>query len=222
MATLVACQEPMPKQNINGVWVQEGYGRIISIKDSIYTYFNTTGNSCLPLISGNLTDRFKVVGFKNDKLILNPGGIVDYHFKRTDKLPEICSNKNTKPDRSVEVNFNVLWHTFNKHYAFFEQRHIDWNNVKTQSQIKLKDIQTDSALYELFVGIFSTFNDGHVKLDVPDSLAISTNSNKNRKKGKSKHEVINDISAAYVNQLKRYNNGVIQWGTLKDENMGIL
>ncbi len=75
---LVSCQRPLKNKNIDRTWIQEGYGRIISIKDSTYTYFNTTKNSCLPLISnGKLTDRFRIVDFKNDKLILNPGGIVD-------------------------------------------------------------------------------------------------------------------------------------------------
>ena len=94
--------------------------------------------------------------------------------------------------------------------------------MKTQSQVKLKDIQTDKELYDLFASIFSPFNDGHVKLDVPDSLVTSKGSNKKREKRKSKHEVINDISTTYVTKLKSYNNGVIQWGVLKGENMGYI
>jgi len=223
IAILISCQRPKEDKNIEGVWIQEGYGRLISIKESTYTYFNTTEHSCLPLIAnGILADRFRIVIFKNDKLILNPGGIVDYHFKRKDKLPETCRNIDTKPDYSPEVNFNVLWNTFNTHYAFFEQRGIDWNKVKIQSQTKLKDIQTDQELYDLFVSIFSTFNDGHIKLDVPDSLVTSKISNEKHKKRKLKHEVINDITTAYVNKLKRYNNGVIQWGALKNENIGYI
>ena len=223
IAILISCQGAEEAKNIDGVWVQEGYGRLITIQDSTYTYFNTTEDSCLPLIAnGVLKDRFRVVDFKNDKLILNPGGIVDYHFKRTDKLPETCRNKDAKPDYSPKENFKVLWNTFNKHYAFFEQRGINWDKVKSESQTKLKEIQTDQELYELFTSIFSTFKDGHIKLDVPDSLVTSKVANNKLKERKSKQEVINDITTAYVTQLKHYNNGVIQWGALKNENIGYI
>ena len=120
------------------------------------------------------------------------------------------------------MNFNVLWNTFNTHYAFFEQRGIDWNKLKTQSRIKLKEIQTDKELYDFFVSIFSPFNDGHIKLDVPDSLVTSKISNEKSKNRKSKHEVIKAITTTYINKLKRYNGGVIQWGALKDENIGYI
>jgi len=220
---LVSCQKPLKNKNIDGVWIQEGYGRIISIKDSTYTYFNTTENSCLPLISdGNLTDRFKIVHFKNDKLILNPGGIVDYRFTRSDKLPENCVNQDIKKDHSPELNFSILWNTFDKHYAFFEQRNIDWNNAKIESQEKLKNIQSDKELYKLFSDILTRFNDGHIKLDVPDSLKTKNIINKKSENQKSKKDVINGILTTYLNNYKSYNNGVIQWGTLKNENIGYI
>ncbi len=158
---LVSCQRPMPNKSISGVWIQEGYGRIITIKDSTYTYFNTTENSCLPLISnGKLTDRFRIVDFKNDKLILNPGGIVDYGFTRLDKLPEYCVNHDTNKNNSPELNFSILWNTFDKHYAFFEQRNIDWDSVKIESQEKLNNIQSDKELYNLFTDILTTYLNG--------------------------------------------------------------
>jgi len=220
---LASCQRPLKNKNIDGVWIQEGYGRIISIKDSTFTYFNTTENSCLPLISnGHLTDRFRIVDFKNDKLILNPGGIVDYDFTRTEKLPELCENQNIKPDHLPELNFNVLWNTFDKHYPFFIQRNIDWNNVKIESQEKLNNIQSDKELYNIFVDILKPFNDGHIKLDVPDSLKTVTIISKKSENSKSKKEVIKGILTTYLNNIKSYNNGVIQWGILKNNNVGYI
>ncbi|WP_162014338.1 S41 family peptidase [Kordia algicida OT-1] len=220
---LVSCQKTLKNKTIDGIWVQEGYGRMISIKDSIYTYFNTTENSCIPLISnGNITHRFKIVDFKDDKLILNPGGIVDYHFKRIDKLPEYCINHDTNKNNSPELNFGVLWNTFDKHYAFFEQRNIDWDSVKIESQEKLNNIQSNKELYNFFADILNSFNDGHIRLDVPDSLRVKNNISKKSDNIKSKKEVINDILSTYLNSFKGYNNGVIQWGILKNENIGYI
>ena len=211
---LVSCQKPLKNKKIDGVWIQEGYGRIISIKDSIYTYFNITENSCLPLISnGNLTDRFRIVDFKRDKLILNPGGIVDYHFKRIDKLPKCCINHDTNKNSSPELNFSVLWNTFDKHYAFFEQRNIDWNSVKIESQEKLKNIQSNKELYNLFVDILKNFNDGHIRLNVPGSLREKNIISKKSDNIKSKMAVINDILTTYLNNFKSYNGLSNKFGT---------
>ena len=220
---LASCQRPIPNKSISGVWIQEGYGRIITITDSTYTYFNTTENSCLPLMAnGKLTDRFRIVDFKNDTLILNPGGIVDYSFIRSDKLPEYCINNNTNKNNSPELNFSVLWNTFNEHYAFFEQRNINWDRVKVESQEKLNNIKSDKELYLLFLDVLKKFNDGHIRLEAPGSLRIKNATSKKHEKRKSKKEVINDISTTYLNVFKSYNNGLVQWGVLKKENIGYI
>ncbi|MEO0337752.1 MAG: S41 family peptidase [Bacteroidota bacterium] len=208
---------------MDGVWIQEGYGRILSIKDATYTYFNTTENACLPLIeNGILTDRFTVVGFEKDRLVLNPGGIVNYQFQKSDRLPEKCVNQNVKLDHSPERNFNILWNTFNQHYAFFEQRHIDWDKVKTQSESKLKGVQSDQDLYYLFSNILQSFNDGHIRLDVPDSLRETNITSKRQGPRRSKKEIIKGITTTYINQPKSYNDGVIQWGILKGKKIGYI
>lgn len=209
--------------NINGVWIQEGYGRILLIKDSIYTYYNTTESSCLPLIeNGVLTDRFSLVELKDNNLILNPGGIVDYRFKRTSILPEKCESINLTLDHSPQNNFNVLWNTFNSHYAFFNERGIDWNEIKEQSDSRLKNIKSDKQLYDYFTDIFKPFNDGHIKLDVPDSLITLKNFIRDSKNIKTKDEVIKDILSNYVSNVESYNKGTVQWGILNGENIGYL
>ncbi|NOQ92506.1 MAG: hypothetical protein GQ552_07310 [Flavobacteriaceae bacterium] len=204
-------------QSLAGTWVQEGYGRILEITDSTYTYFNISEKSCLPLIKGGkLNERFKIVHFNKDKLTLNPGGIVNYHFKRSKALPTKCNKDNSILDSSPEKNFEVLWNTFNKHYAFFNQRNINWNKIKEQYQPKIKTTKTDKELYKLFVEILKPFNDGHIKLDVPDSLLTKKNEEKKIYKKKTKKDLTTDIINNYVNNLKTYNNGVIQWGNIKN------
>ena len=47
ISILVSCQRPMPNKSISGVWIQEDDGGIITIKDSIYTYFKPTNLHCL-------------------------------------------------------------------------------------------------------------------------------------------------------------------------------
>ena len=223
LSTFYCCQNQKEVYSTNGIWIQEGYGRIIHIQDSIYTYYNTTENLCLPLISdGVLTDRFHIIDLNKNKLILNPGGIVNYHFKRIEKLPKNCKTKDQKLDHSPENNFTILWNTFENHYAFFEQREVNWDAIKQQSKQRLKDIKTDEQLYSFFNEIIEPFNDGHIKLDVPEALKdLELNEDHNDKKI-SKSDVLNDISNTYLNNVYAYNDGTIRWGTIKNKDIGYI
>jgi hypothetical protein len=220
---IISCTEKKNSPSIDGIWTQEGYGRIIQINDSTYTYYNTTENSCLPLGSGKLKERFKIVRFNENELILNPGGIVDYRFKRSDTLPKICEQENLLKNKSPEDNFEIFWNTFNKHYSFFEKRNIDWGSVKKKYLPIAKKIESDKELYNLFVEIIRPFNDGHIKLDVPDSLSIQKVEKQIAEiDKKSKGDVKADIIKKYVKNAKSYNNGVIQWGYLKNNEVGYI
>jgi carboxyl-terminal processing protease len=209
-------------KSINGIWIQEGYGRIIEITDSTYTYYNTTENSCLPLVAGKLKERFKIVRFTEKELVLNPGGIVNYYFKRSDTLPEICREEDTQIDNSPERNFEVFWSTFNKHYAFFKERNINWEKIREKYLPIAKNIKSDRELYELFVEVIKPFNDGHIKLDVPDSLSIAKKEKTGTENKKSKFDVSADILKHYVDNHKSYNKDVIRWGYLNNSEVGYI
>ena len=64
----------------NSLWEQDGYDRILKIGDSDYIYFNKDNYSCSELVQGDFNGRFKTIEHKENLLILNPGGIVDYRF----------------------------------------------------------------------------------------------------------------------------------------------
>ncbi len=219
----ISCKNKAKKESINGIWTQRGYGRIIEISDSAYTYYNTNKKSCSPLVSGKLKERFKIVKFKGNELTLNPGGIVDYHFKRSDTLPQICKQENTIIDKSPKNNFEIFWDTFDQHYPFFEKRNIDWNNVREKYLPLAKNIESDKELYELFNKIIQPFNDGHIKLDVPDSLSIQIDKRESSEiVNKTKGDVKEDIIKKYLSDLQSYNNGVIQWGYIKNSKVGYI
>ncbi len=219
--TLSSCKtEP---NSTTGIWIQEGYGRVLEITDSTYTYFNTSENSCLPLIKGGkLNERFKIVHFNENELTLNPGGIVNYHFKLSKTLPIKCNKENSIVDSSPEKNFEVLWNTFDNHYAFFKERNIDWKKVKEHYLPIIKNIKSDKELYHVFIEILKPFNDGHIKLDVPDSLQSKNREEKKPEKKKTKKDLTMDIINSYVNNLKSYNNSVIQWGLIKNSKTGYI
>lgn len=219
----ISCTETKENNSINGIWTQQGYGRIIEITDSTYTYYNTTENSCIPLAKGEFEERWKIVKSYKNKLILNPGGIVDYRFIRTETLPKICKQANDKIDNSYEVNFEIFWNTFDNHYAFFEKRNLDWRKVKKKFLPLVKKIKSDKEFYGLLKEIVETFNDGHIKLDVPKTLkAKQAKKQSLQTTQNSKEDVKSDIIEKYVDNVQAYNSGVIQFGFLKNTEIGYI
>ena len=62
-------------------------------------------------------------------LVLNPGGIVEYRFKKINKVPTECFSIKNDRDYSFDINFKSFWETFSRNYGFFEQRGIDWEEI---------------------------------------------------------------------------------------------
>lgn len=68
-----------------------------------------------------------------------------------------------------ELNFEVLWHTFEDNYAFFTLRNIDWHaTYKTYRPLITANTTADS-LYTIFSSMLSPFQDNHINVIVPGS-----------------------------------------------------
>ncbi|QDW21034.1 S41 family peptidase [Flavobacterium sp. KBS0721] len=204
----------------NSFWLQEGYGRALAIKDSNYSYYNLDNVSCKALVEGNITDRFSVVSETDNQLVLNPGGIVNYNFNRVDALPSICQ-KSAEKNTSIEKNFQVFWLTFSDNYAFFRERNVNWQQVYSDYLPKVRKLKTEQEFALLLREIVRKINDGHIRLEIPQALITKTNVAIS-KPVKSKQEVISDLQNAYVDNVKTYNGGVLQWGFLKNGKTGYI
>jgi len=86
-----------------------------------------------------------------------------------------------------------------------------------------KKIKSDKELYELLIEIITPFNDGHIKLDVPDSLSIQNDEKESPgTANKTKDDVKADILNNYLSDPKIYNNGIIQWDYIKNSKTGYI
>ena len=160
----------VPNNMKHTVWNQEGYGRILKIQDSTYTYFNISQYSCEPLAEGIFKGRFEVINSSRNLLILNPGGIVHYRFHNIGSLPKSCNTETVLEDHSFENNFKAFWETFNDNYAFFEKRNINWKAIYDQYLPFVKNLHSEKEFAQVLLQIIGNFNDGHIRLNVPDSL----------------------------------------------------
>ncbi|SFF76288.1 Tricorn protease C1 domain-containing protein [Salegentibacter agarivorans] len=212
----------IPESLKNTVWTQEGYDRILKIEDSTYSYFNIDKYDCATLVDGKFAGRFRIVNSTDDQLILNPGGIVDYRFKRTEKLPEICTKRSTKKEKSFEDNFKAFWETFDNNYAFFEERDLDWQKVYNNYLPKVQKVQTNHEFALLLKEITRKFNDGHINLEIPDSILENKPQSKSVENSFTQEDIVSDIDSNYLKEINSYNNGVIKWGTVQDSNIGYI
>jgi hypothetical protein len=202
----------------NTNWIQEGYGRYLKIDDSTYTYYNTNQTECKKLVEGKFSGRFKVVSLNKDKLILNPGGIVNYHFKRIDSLPSTCRTV-VKMPTSYEENFKVFWETFHDNYAFFRERNLNWKQVYKNYLPRVRKIRTEKEFADILLEIVKKIGDGHIRMEIPDSLKTKIVV-KNPGMLRKKDNIIMDIQDRYLTNVQSYNDGVIKWGKIKNSKIG--
>src|SRR3954469_7188882 len=66
-----------------------------------------------------------------------------------------------------ELNFEVLWHTFEDNYAFFKLRNIDWYTTYHTYRPLIIPATTDDTLYAVFSKMLSPFQDNHINVIVP-------------------------------------------------------
>ena len=63
-----------------------------------------------------------------------------------------------------EKNFEALWGTFNKRYAFFKERKVDWQAQYKQFRPMVDAKTTDKELFKIMCDMLSPLKDGHVYL----------------------------------------------------------
>lgn len=63
-----------------------------------------------------------------------------------------------------EQNFDHLWHLFNKSYASFEEKEIDWKAVYNKYRPEVNGQTTDEQLFAIFEKMLKPLNDAHVVL----------------------------------------------------------
>lgn len=218
---LLSCSFSQEEEIKNTIWEQEGYDRILKIEDTTYTYYNYDKYGCSILVQGDFEGRFKVVDYDKNLLVLNPGGIVEYRFKKINKVPTECFSIKNDRDYSFDINFKSFWETFSRNYGFFEQRGIDWQEIYRVYLPKINSLNSSEDFGKLLKEIVDKFNDGHIRLDIPE-LIQQPPKTKREKWTYSKDQILDSISNKYLVTPFNYNNGVIRWGIIKNRNIGYI
>lgn len=214
--------------NPEGNWQSVGYGRTAVIdSEGDFVLSDVTKYSCIPLTEGNLSDFGENLTLTKDTISIRDG-INRYLYTRINELPTICSEDHKKNTQDPELNFEVLWNTFNDHYAYFELRKINWDSMYRVYRPRVTPNTTDVDLYKIMDEMISAMNDGHVGLEAPDEIVTEVYT-ETKTEGVSEtpvkkygnHEIADMIANKYIPKGNLEKNKMLRWGILKN-NVGYL
>jgi carboxyl-terminal processing protease len=82
------------------------------------------------------------------------------------------------PENTPVTNFEIFWSDFDRYYAQFEVRHIDWDSVYAVTRPRITAGMSDRQLYDILAGLVGDINDMHVGLNTPLGSAMWSGSSR--------------------------------------------
>lgn len=73
-----------------------------------------------------------------------------------------CEKDIVNPNTSYISNFETFWQTMDKHYVFFNEKGVNWDEVYATYAPKFQQVMSDKQALALYQEIVSTLNDRHV------------------------------------------------------------
>lgn len=228
-------QQEIDFKNVEGIWENDGYGRILQIVEQEITIYDICKINCnnSMVMSYEMASKSFLINRTSDSTLIAQDGLNNYYFKKIDKLPELCSDKSRKDE--ALYNFEVLWQTFNEHYVYFEERNIDWNALKIKYQNQITKTIKSFDFFLLMEEMLDEINDGHVNLYAPNDLRKKYKKHQKqqrkirvielrKKLGKNikidpivTEEVALKTIKKYVKDVKIYNLGVLNYGLISKD-----
>ena len=215
----VTNEKPKP----DGFWKQIGYGNIIELNDTIISVYNISKQDCHLSFEEHILDFGKVKKHSKDTLTIQHGND-DWLFTRLEELPNLCKTSK-ELNNDPKHNFQVFWDTFNEHYASFDIKNINWNEVYKQYEPKINENTTDLELYTIFREMITLLNDGHVKMEVPKKIKNEYKNQVEEQEEKysklDEFKLNKEIAEFYVDSLHNYNAGMVRYGLI-NKNIGYI
>jgi hypothetical protein len=164
-------------QSLDGLWLTDGYGKLIEFKEDELRIFEITKRSCIPVgkatrtrKNGADTDKEIVFADEGDVTRVNPGSSPDARWlhedgsvssillRRTASKPEVCGS--TPPDMPAS-NYLVFWETFAEHYPFFALRKMDWLGVDKKFRQQVTPATKPEELFRILSDMIDPLHDAH-------------------------------------------------------------
>lgn len=161
----------LANEQLLGAWEMEGYGRLIEVSQDTIQVYHHVKDFCI-------ADRGLVPAFSLYALEDGGNGLSllyqDYgsdsevlqtriKLNKLQSLPEACTAGRYTSATPVEV-FDLLWASFQEHYAFFADRGVDWNQQKLLYESRVSKLASVDSLFPVLSEMLAPLGDGHVNL----------------------------------------------------------
>jgi carboxyl-terminal processing protease len=154
-----------------GVWQTDGYGLVMDAADGQVTLYEITAVSCLPFYQGayenwTIPDLEVTVTAEPETgaLVIEDGMTLRIVASPLPELPALCADGGTPETGDPELNFEVFWHTFNEHYAFFDLYGVDWQARYDEYRQQVTPDTTPGEMFTILSDLIAPLNDGHIFL----------------------------------------------------------
>ncbi|MEM8972069.1 MAG: S41 family peptidase [Pseudomonadota bacterium] len=151
----------------DGVWRSRGYGWWWVIKDGRVTIYDAGAGYCsrrwqrwgLPRHAGS----GMLMSANGRTIRLTLGDRTYFHtFDKVSSLPRACRDKSELGPRP---NFEAMAAILSEHYAFFEQRGVDWSKHLQARRLRIHDHLTEHDLFWELAALIKPIDDSHVGLE---------------------------------------------------------
>ena len=160
-------QENATSEVARGIWQSRDYGWILQIDGDGITRWQETPAGCYataqdgPTMMSQVEYRFITpLGPDRAKFEYLPsdGNTV---FERLDALPDRCGTQDLSGRQGT---FDVFTSAFERHYAFFDRRGVNWAQNVAQARTRLSENMTDADFFALLASLIEPLGDSHTKL----------------------------------------------------------
>lgn len=201
---------------LDGLWISDVANQILDIHDQQASLYKLTQVSCVgPFATTPLEYHGSEAYWLLWKLTLSGDTLFVWSdpYSKITELPDLCKSKEALTQDPV-VNFEVLWHTFQENYAYFEERKVDWQAQYDQYRPEVKADMSYTALFSLMSDLLAPINDAHVFLSSPSNQYIPAVENPEWAKNSSREQTI--MSDYFNYKMKTAGNGNLAYGKLND------
>jgi hypothetical protein len=177
-----------PPNNLNGLWLTDGYRQLIEIRGDTLSIYQLTKSSCLQGLTAKRSndgagvhearflgsefnqdissqDDFRLrYGRDNNHLNMHTvGAIADVELMRVNVKPAPCLQP---PLADTPINnFDVFTSTYAENYPFFRLKNVDWDRVTAMYRQRVTSETTPTQLLEIFKSMFLPLQDAHTYID---------------------------------------------------------
>lgn len=165
--------EGLPHERLHGVWRELGGGRYLAVDGMGMAEYVETPGQCYAvpqplgfLLSAKLHESSLLHGHVVDGRETVDIRVIEHlpvsvTLVREEALPAVCLRP---PQTSPAQVFQAMWELFDRDYAFFAERGIDWGERYATYAPRAALAASGEALFDVMSAALQGFDDGHINL----------------------------------------------------------